>query len=124
MNDHPEWTQRARALLDESAQNLDAATLSRLNRARQIALAQRRRNGARAWMLPAGFAGACMLLLAAAVWRGHAPPRVARNASVPVATTTSDADANDADALNDDDDFYEDLDFYAWLDAQDPDDNG
>jgi hypothetical protein len=117
MSDHPDWTQRAKALLDESARSLDAATLSRLNRARQAALAQRRAP-VRAWVLPAGLASACMLLLAVALWRAPHPPR---NSVTPVATVTSTADT---DPLSDDDEFYDDLDFYVWLDAQEQDDDG
>ena len=45
-HDDEAWIDRAKALLDESAENLDAATLSRLNRARQAALAQRQRASA------------------------------------------------------------------------------
>jgi hypothetical protein len=116
MNEHPNWTRRVKALLDESAQDLDATTLSRLNRARQAAIASRRPRAA-TWFLPAGLASACVLLLAVAVWHGHAP----RPTGATRADAQTDSIANDADALADDDDFYEDLDFYAWLDAQEPD---
>ena len=124
----PEWTDQARRLLDESAQALDAGTLSRLNRARQAALAQhtpRRRAG---WMyLPAGLAGACALLLAVGVWHAHRTP-----AAIPVLTpATASANGNavnagdlDMIANGDDLEMMQDLDFYAWLDAQDQDDNG
>jgi hypothetical protein len=115
MNELPDWTRRAKVLLDEAAQDLDAATLSRLNRARQAALGQRRRHVAAMWFLPAGLASACVLLLAVALWHGHAPRATdAADASTDISTT-------DADGLADDDDFYDDLDFYAWLDAQDAD---
>ena len=114
------WIAQARHLLDEAADGIDAATLSRLNRARQAALATRTRKN-QFWMLPAGLAGACALLLAAAVWspRHGAPP-----ADV---ATTQVADANEAgDTLVGDDspEFYQDLDFYAWLDAQHKDGAG
>ena len=117
MNEHPQWTHRAKTLLDESAQALDAATLSRLNRARQAALGQGKRHAA-AWLLPVGLAGACVLLLAVAVWHDAAPqPSGAPQADAPVNT-------RDADVLADDEDLYEDLEFYAWLDAQDQDPQG
>jgi hypothetical protein len=122
MNEHPKWTRQAQALLDESAQKLDASTLSRLNRARQAALGQRRARTMRAWFVPAGFASACVLLLAVAVWHGHAP----RPVHSPPASTSSQPDelaTNEAD-VNDDDEFYEDLDFYTWLEAQDQDTDG
>jgi hypothetical protein len=118
MNEHPKWTRQAQALLDESAHKLDASTLSRLNRARQAAVGQRRARVMRAWFVPAGFASACMLLLAIAVWHGHVPR--------PPAPTTSQSDqlaANEADA-SDDDEFYENLDFYTWLEAQDQNGDG
>ena len=116
MNEHPQWTQAAKALLDEGVHGLDAATLSRLNRMRQHALAQRRPRSR--WIMPAGLASACALLLAVAVWHGHAPqPSVGAAANVA-------SDAAVGDALADDDDLYENLDFYAWLDAQDQDPSG
>ena len=106
MNEQSGWTQAAKELLDASAQDLDAATLSRLNRARQGALGHRRR--APRWVIPAGLASACMVLLAIALWHGRTGSPVHNAAEVAV--------ANDASA--DDDEFYEDLDFYAWLEAQ------
>jgi hypothetical protein len=115
MNDKPQWTQAAKDLLDDGAQNFDAATLSRLNRARQNALAQRRKSVR--WTVPAGLASACALLLAVAVWHGRAPP-------APTDATVVDISASDNEALTDDDEFYEDLDFYAWLDAQNQEPQG
>ena len=113
MNDktHPNWVDRATRLLDESARDLDAATLSRLNRARQAALdlaAPRRRP---AWLLPA-FASACAVLLGVAVWL----PRHGAD-TMPNATAT---DAGAAEASGDEAsvEFYQNLEFYAWLDAQ------
>jgi len=117
MNDHLDWTSQAKALLDASADELDAVTLSRLNRARQAALAQRRPAAPR-WFFAAGLTGACGLLLAVAVWHGRVgvPPASGDASAV--------ASADDSDPLADDDDFYADLDFYAWLDAQDQDPPG
>jgi hypothetical protein len=113
MNEQSQWTQQVKALLDASAHDLDAATLSRLNRARQAALAQRRK-AARRWFIPAGLASACALALAVAIWHGRAgAPPPAQGDVVALA-----ANADDADVGADDDDFYADLDFYAWLDAQ------
>jgi len=118
MNEQPQWTQQAKVLLDASAHDLDAATLSRLNRARQAALAQRRKTAPR-WFIPAGLASACALALAVAVWHGRAG---APRAQADVAALAANAD--DADMVTDDDDFYADMDFYAWLDAQDQDPPG
>jgi hypothetical protein len=109
--DKQSWIGRARELLDDSAQALDAATLSRLNRARQAALGARRaRRLLPGWAPALGFACSA-LLLAIVLWpqrHGEAPP-----SHVP-------AVAADADFASPDDsiEFYQNLDFYAWLDAQ------
>jgi ferric-dicitrate binding protein FerR (iron transport regulator) len=119
----PPWTEDARRLLEASAQELDAATLSRLNRARQAALAQRRPRPARAWFLSAGLASACAMLVAVAVvW--HAPESAHMKGGA--APTESAIGAGDLDIVAAEDglEFYQDLDFYAWLDAQNPDGNG
>jgi len=123
----PEWTDQARSLLDESAQALDATTLSRLNRSRQAALAQRVPRRRAAWLLlPAGLVGACALLLAVGVWHARVP-QTAPLAS-PSATVVSGSTVNVVDmdliASGDDMEMMQDLDFYAWLDAQDQDDKG
>ena len=124
----PDWTGRAKSLLDESAQALDAATLSRLNRARQAALLQRAPRRRAAWLfLPAGLAGACALLLAVGVWHGRRVP-TAIPVQAPVAASANGNSVNAADldmiANGDDMEVMQDLDFYAWLDAQDQDNNG
>ena len=120
--DQAAWIAQARQLLDESARDLDAATASRLNRARQSALALKTRRPQR-WLLPAGLASACALLLALAIW----PQQHATVSAVSAATSTAamgtvpDADAAPAD---DTPEFYQDLEFYAWLDAQGKDGDG
>lgn len=111
------WLAQARTALDESAAALDAATLSRLNRARQAALAQRR--VPRRWLLPAGFASACVLLLA--VFASHRYPPAADSAEFPLGAKAAAAGDIDLVASDDEPEFYQDLEFYAWLDAQDQD---
>jgi hypothetical protein len=107
------WIDAARRGLDEGVEALDAATLSRLNRARQAALEVARRSRRPAWRWPVAFAAAASLVLAVAV-----APRIA-----PVATPDEPA-IGGADlellAASDDLALYEDLEFYAWLDAQQP----
>lgn len=116
-SDKPSWVADARALLDASTHSLDAASLSRLNRARQAALAQRQRS-VRTWWLPAaGLAASCALVLAAVEWFPHPRPTVAP------AMHAVAADAEVA-AADDSLEFYQDLEFYAWLDAQEQDSDG
>jgi hypothetical protein len=114
--DRAAWIAQAKALLDDSARDLDAATLSRLNRARQSALAQAARPRQRIWLLPAGLASACALVLAFVFWQPH---HHGMPGSAAVALDTADA-AADADMPE----FYQDLEFYAWLDAQAKDGEG
>lgn len=123
----PQWTDQAKQLLDESAGNLDAAALSRLNRARQAALAQRAPRRRAAWLfLPAGFAGACALLLAVGVWHARRPQTAALPAPPAAAVAGNALNSADLDmiASGDDMEMMQDLDFYAWLDAQDQGNSG
>jgi len=127
-NGLPGWTDQARRVLDESAQSLDAATLSRLNRARQAALEQRRPT-LRPWFVPAGLASACAVLLAlAVVWRAPVPMPANPGAPAPIATAmqSNGVAAGDLDIVSGDEglEFYQDLEFYAWLDAQNQDGDG
>ena len=112
------WIERATALLDRSAENLDAATLSRLNRARQAALAQRRTAPPR-WVWGAGLAGvaAAVFAVALGLHRFAAPPPTA---PTPLQAGDIDLLTSDEDSL----DLYENLDFYAWLEAHSGDPSG
>ena len=111
----PEWTARARELLDASAGALDGATASRLNRARQQALATRARP-ARRWWLPAGAATAVSVLLALAVVN----PFASRPAPNAPALATGGGDDTELLIVADDNlELAQDLEFYAWLDAED-----
>jgi len=112
------WIERARALLDQSTDALDAATLSRLHRARRAALAQRR-GMSRRWALGAGVAAAAALMLGLGLGL-HRSGQTDR--PTPAMTETAVFQPADIDVLTGDDDaldLYENLDFYAWLDAQD-----
>jgi hypothetical protein len=111
------WVERAVALLDESARNLDAATLSRLNRARQTALAPRRRPR-QTWLVGGSLAAAALALVIGG-GLGH-------RALSPTAPAADVAAQDELDTLVGDDnpDLYENLDFYAWLNAQQQDGNG
>ena len=117
-SDPQSWLADARASLDESTQSFDAATLSRLNQARQAALAQRRSRGLRGWWLPAaGLATSCALLFAVIAW--YPSGRLAVPAA-PARPFVSDAEIAADDGIE----FYQDLEFYAWLDAQEQESGG
>jgi ferric-dicitrate binding protein FerR (iron transport regulator) len=116
-SDPQPWLADMRARLDESTQSFDAATLSRLNQARQAALAARSRS-LRAWWLPAaGLAASCAFVLAAVAWYPSA--RLAGPAT-PAHAVVSESEIAADDGIE----FYQDLDFYAWLDAQDDESGG
>lgn len=112
----PEWTATARQLLDDSADALDGATRSQLNRARQRALAERARP-ARRWWLPAGAATAASLLFAFALINPLSSPVTI----VPAAPELAAGNGDDAELIVADDnlELAQDLEFYAWLDAED-----
>jgi ferric-dicitrate binding protein FerR (iron transport regulator) len=120
-HENENWIERAQALLDESADNLDAATLSRLNRARQAALAQRR-GVPRRWAWSAALAGAAVALFGVAVGLHHRfdAPGIGTPTTVPLQAGDIDFLTSDDDAL----DLYENLDFYAWLEKQNGDPRG
>lgn len=105
------WVGRTLALLGRSAETLDAATLSRLNRARQAALAERRPAWRQSWLIGGGFAGAALALAIGLGIAGHSP-RMHVPPGAPVQSGEVDPFVAD-DGL----DLYENLDFYVWFDA-------
>ena len=104
---------RIRETLDADAAGLDAATASRLNRARQAALdvhAQPR--------LKTAWLGAGAMAAAAAVFAFALVVRAPETTRLPVGEAAA---AQDLDLLSGEEiDLYEDQEFYAWLDAQSP----
>ncbi|QBB69174.1 hypothetical protein ELE36_01605 [Pseudolysobacter antarcticus] len=129
MNDQNDfvWIAQATTALDESARDLDAATLSRLNRVRQAALQQKRSRRV-SWMLPAGLAGACAMVLAIGVWHGAvrepALPTLPNAELVHSVNWSNGADDLELVANEDNIELYQDLDFYAWLDTQNQEHDG
>lgn len=120
MPDEDAWIERASALLDRSADDLDAATLSRLNRARQAALAERHAIP-RVWAWRVGFAAAAVALFGVGLSLHH---RVETNSATPIEAPLQ---AGDIDFLGNDDetlDLSENLDFYAWLESHRGDPSG
>jgi hypothetical protein len=105
---------RARAELDASVLALDAATLSRLNRARQRALDAARVPHRAAWRWTALATAACALVAALALWRLPPPALEAPLAMPAAADMALIGDGSDLALV-------EDLEFYAWLDAQSAD---
>lgn len=105
------WLNSVRQELDAAARDLDAATLSRLNRARQAALGEvgRKRRPWLFWM--PGLVAAMGLTLAIGLWL-----RPGTDAPVP---ELGDPAQDFAMLANPDDlKMYDDLEFYAWLDSQ------
>lgn len=104
--------QRSKQLFDSSVESLDAATLSRLNRARQAALAEARpRSGFSTltpWVPAAGVAAAAVL--AVVLWSD-------RPIDEPL---IEQATASDFEILLDDDnlEMLGDLEFYSWIDLE------
>ncbi len=114
---HPEpWLERALALLDQSTENLDAATLSRLNRARQQALARRRARHP-LWLGLGAVGAAAALVLGLGLARHAGGPLSALPAQNP-ASAAADVAADGLLADEDNAELVEDLDFYAWLATQ------
>ena len=109
--------EQARGLFDESVDNLDAATLSQLNRQRQRALAELRPGVARPWIrwVPAaGMATAALIAVMVLM------PGPADMGAVPAAVA-------DMEILLGEDsiEMLEDLEFYSWIDmAEQGDDVG
>ncbi|MBC6943511.1 MAG: hypothetical protein DWB45_12420 [Xanthomonadales bacterium] len=114
------WLERSLALLDDSLAAVDAATLSRLNQARQRALAQRTR---RRWLGAGALGATAALLLALAVQR-HLPAPSPAAPPVAEAVASASTDAATASGLDaawsdiDEAELADDLAFYSWLATQ------
>jgi hypothetical protein len=113
--DESRWLAQLRSQLDEDARGLDAATASRLNRARQhaldVGLARRRsRYGYLAFALTAGIAA--VLALSVLV---RAPEQAE---SMPALAAPSNTDDLELLAGTEELEMIENLEFYAWLELQ------
>jgi hypothetical protein len=104
----------AKRAFDESVDSLDAATLSRLNRSRQAALAElaKPNRGWQPWMPATGLAAA--VLLAVFAFRG------------PAEMDVISAPATDLEILLSEEsiEMFEELEFYSWLATQELDGDG
>ncbi len=102
------FAEKAKQLFDESVENLDGETRSRLNRGRQAALAELT-TGRPVWVQWAPAAGvAAAAVFAVVLWTGNQP----------VDELTPEATASDFEILLTEDSFemLEDLEFYSWID--------
>jgi len=117
-NRDEELARQAKELFDDSVERLDAATLSRLNRSRQEALAELEQTKpvgqwAR-WMPATGVAAAAVV--AVAVWQG-----VSIEGPLPPESSVTDFEI----LIGDDSlEMLEDLEFYSWIDASILETNG
>lgn len=115
MNEHEldrQTRDRVRRLLDDSLADFDAATLSRLNQARQKALAALPKPRRWRWWQPA-----LGLALASALMVMLLPQRMIEPTVTPASDTLSELDMallDDGDELE----LLEDLEFYAWLEQE------
>lgn len=117
MNEQDEagWMTKVRAQLDLDVRDLDAATASRLNRARQqaldVGLRQRHKRG---WWLPFALATAVAVVLALGLTL-----RLPDSApQAPALAAPAAADDLELLAGGEDLEMIEDLEFYAWLEQQ------
>lgn len=104
------FARRAKALFEESVDELDGATRSRLNQGRQAALAELAAGAATfgrwtQWVPATGVAAAAVV--AVVLWNGNAPVE-----------SLAPATASDFELLLNEDSFdmLQDLEFYSWLD--------
>ena len=118
-------------LLRRSADDLDATTLSHLNRARQKALAEydrraERRSRLRVWQAGLGAAAVCATaVVAVALWVGRVPgPALPAAGTAPVNSTVEPASDLEVVLVDDDNlEMIEDLEFYDWLESDLPEED-
>lgn len=104
------WLANVVQHLDTTTRDLDAATLSRLNRARQAALSELKPARTRFWRFLPVLATAGALALAIGLWSRAPTPAEA----VPSNPAEDFVMLSEGEQI----DLYKDLEFYAWLDGQ------
>ena len=125
--DDAELERRARTVFKSSVDELDAATLSRLNRARQqaLALAAGRNRAGWRWSVWAPV-GALAAGLLAAVLLLRSPSEVGAPVQVAATPTSADVQQDPLELLTAGEDLdlatEADLDFYAWVELETADD--
>ena len=113
-NQDEKFGRETKKLFDQSVDGLDASTLSRLNRSRQLALAETHQAHTRLlrWAPATGIAAA--VLIAVMVTRG---PTGVDEIDLPVAMTDMEILLGEESI-----DMLEDLEFYSWLDTAESED--
>ena len=125
--DDAELERHARTVFQASVNELDAATLSRLNRARQqaLALAAGRNRAGWRWSVWAPV-GALAAGLLAAVLLLRSPSEVGAPVQVAATPTSADVQQDPLELLTAGEDLdlatEADLDFYAWVELETADD--
>jgi hypothetical protein len=105
------FSKQTKRLFDESVQEIDAQTQSRLNRGRQKALAEARPKPAMSvltgWVPAAGVAAAAVIAIV--MWSGNRPDDLA-----------SPSTATDFEMLLNEDnlEMLEELEFYSWIELE------
>ncbi len=107
-------TREAKEAFDESVERLDAATLSRLNRGRQAALAEAARPGSDwlRWAPATGVAAAVLLVMFTLRGPGDVDSIVAPAADLDILLSEESIE------------MLEDLEFYSWLDTRELEGDG
>lgn len=116
--DDEKFAKQAKAVFDDSVEQLDAATLSKLNQGRQQALAELDRTRTYGqwsrWVPATGVAAAAVV--AVVVWQGNPADNPA-----PAASTMTDFEIMlSEDSLE----MIEDLEFYSWIGTAELETNG
>ncbi len=114
-NEQKEFERRTRELFDSEVAGLDAATRSKLNRARQRALTELDRPAASLLRAPLPQAAAATLAVAAIGGLLFLRGGAVLEEPIPEITAVSDIEILLAE---DDIEFLEEIEFYAWLEAQ------
>ncbi len=111
-----QFEQHTRKLFDGQVASLDARTLSRLNRARQVALdvARKDRIVLPRWLMPAGSVAALALVAVVTFQYVHVAPPIDSNG--PGVSAMEDMEII---ASNEELDLLQDVDFYDWVDTAD-----
>jgi hypothetical protein len=107
-----EFESRARAVFDESVESLDAEIRSRLNRARQAALAAPEPTRAPAWRSWAPVGAVAAAVVAAVLWRMpgvNDATQLHGNGEAPIEIVELAAEGDDFELLT------EDPEFYTWV---------